>query len=90
MYDVFVNQLKAAVDYVTPPEVIRKQQKMMRSAPQNKAIESAPSNKLTKEDFKGLSAKGVRAKARKAGVELKDKPFNTSAEKLVDTFLMRQ
>ena len=46
--------------------------------------------KLTKEDFKGLDAKRVRALAGKAGISLKDMPFNTSATKLVDTFFMRQ
>ena len=100
LYNVFVNQLKAAVDYVEPAAVARHkakvERKMEKAAPQNKAISSAPENKvpekkkLTEKDFKELGAGQVRGKALGAGVDLSDKPANTSAKILVEVFLGRQ
>ena len=92
LYDVFVNQIKVAQDYEKPASFVRKEQKFVRKmepAPKNKAIAAAPSNKVTKKDFKELGAGQVRKLAKKHGVDLKDKPFNTSAKNLIETFFQR-
>ena len=94
LYDVFVNQLGAAEDYQEPAAFTRKKEKMEKKmkklAPSNKAIKSAPSNKLEKSDFKGLGAGQIRKKAKDAGIDLSDKPFNASAKLLIEAFLQRQ
>ena len=102
LYDIFVNQLGIAEDYVKPEAVAKHEKKKKffgkkTDPPENKSMGNAPENKgdepptkLTAEDFKELGAGKVRQLAMKHGVDLKDKPFNTSAKLLVEVFLERQ
>lgn len=82
--------IKAAEEYQTPVEVLKRQEKMLDKAPENK-IASPPSyKKLTEDFFSDMRAGQIRAFAHKRGVSLEDVPANTSKEKLAKIFVERQ